>query len=492
MKILYIPLDERPCNNLYPFNYFENTDSIQLISLPSNLLGYKKNPANIKGIWEFIFKNLNDINAIVGSFDTLIYGSLLNSRLHQNSFEELMEHVTKIKQLKQLKPNLQIYGFSLIMRTPKYNSSDEEPNYYEQYGENIFKRKYLLDKQDKLGLNEKELEELNNIQVPQQYLNDYENRRNCNVLILQEIIKLYNKNIINFMSIPQDDSAKYGYTAIDQKKVFSSFKQQLNTYSGADEAGVAMLARFLNDYQNKNPKFYAFYPSEYNPDFIPMYEDRTIETNLKAHVQVIGGTLTDNINECDYVIAYNITNQNQMCESWEQFDNDSNLTQHNQSLKNFVQQIKFCVNNNNKVIIVDSAYANGGDVQLIKLLNKENLLDKIYVYKGWNTNCNSLGSSLANACLVNNYQNQLKNLALSYYEDVIYQSIVRMNINKTLNNFDANYFDISNQIDLVEKMIKTSCDLKYHKFIQSENLQYNFKIFSPWKRMFELGVQIDE
>ena len=39
------------------------------------------------------------------------------------------------------------------MRTPRYNSSDEEPGYYEEeYGERIFRFGWLNDKKDREGL----------------------------------------------------------------------------------------------------------------------------------------------------------------------------------------------------------------------------------------------------------------------------------------------------------------------------------------------------
>lgn len=51
------------------------------------------------------------------------------------------------------------------------------------------------------------------------------------------------------------------------------------------------------------------------------------------------------------------------------------------------------------VALCDSAFSNGGDIQLIEYLDELNLLDKLISYAGWNTNCNTLGTTLAQACL---------------------------------------------------------------------------------------------
>lgn len=492
MKILYVCLDNRPCNNLYPSNYLNSNSEFELIKIPTNLLGYKKEAAKLDLIWEFIFENISKVDALVGSIDTLIYGSLLNSRLHQNDVNTLNKYVENLKKLKSLNSKLKIYGFCLIMRTPKYSSSDEEPDYYEQYGFEIYRKKYLLDKKNIANLTKNEDIELTNIKIPNEYVKDYETRRDTNAKMLLKIINLYNEKYIDLLTIPQDDSAKYGYTAIDQRLIFSSFKEKLLTYSGADEAGCSLLARFINDCLNKQYKFYVLYSENNLGNFIPLYEDRNISVNLKSHVEVFNAQITKNIEESDFVICYNVTNEEVMCESLEQLKYESKLVDHNKNLINFVANIKNYIQMGKKVILVDSAYANGGDLRLIKLLKENNLLDKLDVYKGWNTNCNSLGSAISNACLnqISTNENRLKNLALSYYEDVIYQGIVKGEVSLVLDKYNCNYFDISPNLNQVENLIFTQCNNYYNDLIKNSNLDFEFKIYSPWKRMFELGVEV--
>ena len=49
-----------------------------------------------------------------------------------------------------------IYGFQVVMRCPNYSSSDEEPDYYEIYGAQIYKAGEVLHK-DRLGISHKVL-----------------------------------------------------------------------------------------------------------------------------------------------------------------------------------------------------------------------------------------------------------------------------------------------------------------------------------------------
>ena len=149
MKIIYIPLDERPCNRLYPEYIANCNDEIEIVSPDISILGRKKQSGNLELIWSFLEENIEDVDVAILSIDMLLYGGLLPSRLHKNTLEELELYVNKIEKLKTINKNLKIYAFNLIMRTPKYNSSDEEPYYYEFYGEDIFKRSHLIDKKNR-------------------------------------------------------------------------------------------------------------------------------------------------------------------------------------------------------------------------------------------------------------------------------------------------------------------------------------------------------
>ena len=68
----------------------------------------------------------------------LLYGGIIPSRLHHFSLEELTGRLDAVRELKKRNPKLKIFAFALIMRCPSYSSSDEEPDYYEICGREIF------------------------------------------------------------------------------------------------------------------------------------------------------------------------------------------------------------------------------------------------------------------------------------------------------------------------------------------------------------------
>ena len=93
----------------------------------------------------------------------LLYGGLLSSRLHHLTEDILEEHLDVLQELKTLNPHLKIYAFQCIMRCPQYNSSEEEPDYYEDYGYALFKKKYLEDKEERETLTSEEEIEKNRV-----------------------------------------------------------------------------------------------------------------------------------------------------------------------------------------------------------------------------------------------------------------------------------------------------------------------------------------
>ncbi|MGL5378438.1 DUF4127 family protein [Clostridium sp.] len=502
-KIIYIPLDERPCNLLYPQYMSEVRDDIKLIAPGYDILGDKKNSADINKIWEFIYENIEDTDILVMSMEMVMYGGLLPSRIHYLNEDHKENILNKIKKLKQINKNLKIYASNLIMRTPKYNSSDEEPDYYENYGERIFKRAYLKDKKERTGLNNEEEQLLNNIclELPKEHIDDYENRRRFNININKDIINMVKCSHIDFLSIPQDDSAEFGYTAIDQSTIYKHIREnrlqrKVNMYPGADEVGASLVARAINDIENRKPKIYPLYSSTLGPTLIPLYEDRIMNESLKSHIMVTGSEITNNEEEADIILAINSPGKI-MQESWDQFDKDITYTSF-RNLLCFVEQIQNYINKGKKVIICDSAFANGGDLELITLLDEFDVLDKLMSYKGWNTNCNSLGTTLAQGiiCLGCNINEDIvkKNLIYHILEDALYQPIVRMDItHNILDEFNANYFDLNNKEKEINEIMNEKLKLAYNEYILNtfkEVKDIEISTFSPWRRMFEIGIDL--
>ncbi|MCL6573812.1 MAG: DUF4127 family protein, partial [Bacillus sp. (in: Bacteria)] len=409
--------------------------------------------------------------------------------------------IGRLRSLRNSHPELPIYASNLIMRTPKYSSSDEEPDYYEYWGRELFLRAYLLDKQKRETLSVEESEQFQDIisRLPEEYIEDYETRRNFNSRINIQMLDLVKDGVLTFLSMPQDDSAEYGYTAIDQKKVVAKrdqlrLQQKVHMYPGADEVGSTLLARVYNELKGQRPTIYPFWSSTLGPQLIPMYEDRPYFESLKAHVLAAGCQLVEHAKEADLILAYN-TPGRVMQESWDQQRKDITYTSF-RNLLTFVDQIKTFVQSGNKVMVADSAFANGGDGELIKLLDGEVILDQLISYKGWNTNCNTLGTTICQGVLgVAGKPDVIKeNLIYHLLDDYFYQAEIRMDlVADFLPAYCLTYFDLKESVERVNQERDTRLLKRYNEMIlySFKDIELEeIKSFAPWNRMFECGLSL--
>ncbi len=423
MKVLMIPLDDRPCNYKYPQMIANTNEQIEYQMLPFNFVGYKKEKANTDKISNWLRSQINQVDALVCSLDMLLYGGLIPSRLHNDSVETICQRLEILKVLKTENPSLKIYAQCSIMRTPKYSSSDEEPDYYEQYGEEIFWKRYLEDKQERNGLDIKEQQKLESIVLPFEIEKDYRQRRETNMAVIMKIIDYVADDIIDFISIGQDDSAEYGYTAIDQLQVKRrinalNLDQRIYIYPGADEVIMSLLARAYLEFVERDYTVSVTYSSTLGPSLTPMYEDRPFFESLKSHVDVTGGLVVSG--QAEYSLFVN-TPGKAMQESWDQLEKLDQTYNSHRNLKHFVKLIKRDIELGRKVIIADVAFANGSDIELVKYLIAENLLDKCYGYAGWNTHCNTLGTVISQGVIAPKVTGVVKyNNLYHVLEDCIY------------------------------------------------------------------------
>lgn len=504
-KIAYIPLDERPCNYSFPNLLLDKGTAqgeVNLVRPDLSLMGKKKEPGNTRGIWEWLYEETVDSDGLILSLDTLLYGGIIPSRLHQLTLEECKDTLARLSRIKEINPNVKIYAFNLIMRCPKYSSSDEEPEYYANWGSEIFQYGKLHHQTLANLASEEDYKQYENLkqQLPQEVVDDYFSRRQINVEVNKLVLEYVNNGLIDFLIIPQDDSAPYGWTAIDQQEVrgaiaFHDLELNVYMYPGADEVGCTLLARMINSFRDKRPLVYPVFSSIQGPSVTPLYEDRPLMETLKYQILAAGGLTTSILAEADFALFVNSPVESMM-EAAHQ-NNLSTKYQVNRNLIDFVEQLDFTMNERNIPCVVgDVAFANGSDLALLKLMKRKNLLFKLAGYAGWNTSSNTLGTCIAQGMLHNIYgrtQTHSNFLALRYVEDAGYCSYVRQNVTNTiLPALDYDYFLVDGRNGRVSEIVQE----QLHDFIKGNLIDEDNKIlikecYMPWSRMFEVGLEVE-
>ncbi|TJY44536.1 DUF4127 family protein [Cohnella pontilimi] len=512
-RIVYLPLDERPCNAKFPLQIAAAAD-IEMAAPPPALLGRKKQPADTARIADWLQEQTSGSGYLIVSLDMLVYGGIVPSRLHYLSIEDCRSRLQTLAQLKKANPKLRIYAFNLIMRAPAYNSSDEEPDYYADYGAQLSMFGRLQDKQAREGLTESERmkwEQLS-LELPEAVQQDFIGRRRINSAVNELAVELTANETIDFLIIPLDDNAKYGYSSSEQRKLLASVQDKqlfdrVHIYPGADEVGNTLFARVFCEIRWYQPDIFIRHSSASGPFAIPKYEDRSLAESLKCQITAAGGYIADHASDADFVLMINSppVGQYDMAETTDSFEQRHASYFSEINYREFAHAIRRYADKGYMLALADVATCNGADEPLMKLLSGMGLLSSLSAYAGWNTSGNSLGTVIPHAIVESYFHKKEKkggsvrsrNSEAFYLsrlvEDWGYQAIVRMDVAyRHIEKLGGNYFDVAAIHDQAAALIQDKLQAFIDEFLKEldpgrirlEN------VILPWKRMFEVGFDL--
>ncbi|MCM1305643.1 MAG: DUF4127 family protein [Butyrivibrio sp.] len=492
-KIVFVPLDDRPCNKLFPQYLFGSSEIAFTVFQET---GEKKRPAEYEKVRDFLLRECRDAYGLVLSMDMLLYGGLLPSRLHHMRREELKSRAELLRELRQANPALVIYAFQTIMRCPVYSSSDEEPDYYGICGHEIYKSGELWHKQ-MLGQSlEEDLEAIHKEILPGA-LEDFLARRECNVAMDEESLSYVRDGTLDFLVFPQDDCSPYGYAALDQQKIYGKVREygleeKVAVYPGADEVGMTLTARILNGSKGCVPKVYVKYAAESAREMIPLYEGSPLSGTIRRHLEAAGCQETDSWEEADMILG--ISAAGIMEEAIVQpfcgpeYDTGRNLEEFTEFLGERKRQGKV-------VTLADNAYANGGDLRLVRMLNEKNLLMVLDGYAGWNTSANTLGTAIAEgvAALHQGRTAAHKNfMAERYLEDAGYCSVVRRSVSQAVEEKGMEKTCLHEKQGEFSRLAETELRAFAEDYLSAAADRIRIVYLAmPWERMFEVDLRAE-
>lgn len=544
MKILLLPLDERPCNAAFPGRLFP-ADKVQIL-LPRKL-GHKKKPADFSVLSDFLFEKAKDADALLLSLDMLLYGGLIPSRLHHLKTETLFSRLHLIQELKEKYPALPIYAFATVMRCPAYSSDDEEPDYYERFGSAIHARGALMHRAlaglttsseaegpvpSPAGLlpaasGEGEISapfssaepvsasslDDGDSQDPEPCLSsdfetclaDYLARRARNKQLSLQALELVKEGILESIVFPQDDSMRFGFPAMDQEEIRRriltlGLTERAMMYPGSDEIALTLLCHLLLNHHGLLPKVYVKYLTDGARSLIPLYEGLPLSATTSYQLHAAGCVTADTCAEADLVLLETAASGS-MEEAWSQPSRSPSYF----AERNFPEMLSFIqrMRSAGKVVTVaDNAYANGGDLDLIRILDADHLLMDLQGYASWNTNANTMGCAIAMGVCAFLYgeqglfpdpaaEAQRRNFLISrYIEDACYQADVRQYVTEKIRPLGFDYFFTGEEEGEVRDLILAELQIRIKTELSSlaDRIQIR-RLTLPWKRMFEIDLE---
>lgn len=498
-KVLFVPHDSRPISD-------EQTEATikaigwDIETAPIEMLGNRENLGNPEEVWDWLEDNAQKANIAVVSSDTLLYGSLVGSRKHDYSQHVIDERVVRFREFKKINPNLKIYVFGSIMRTPRSAeaSGGAEPSYYESYGSDIFRYTSLTDKQETEGLTrreKKEYEFLGHL-IPKAAMDDWLNRRNKNFAASKQLIELEREGLFDYLALGRDDNAPYSQTHMESRKLAAAGADlgpsKFQAMAGIDEFALLMLTRAVNDWTSSVPFVYVKYNWGRGGNTVPKYSDEKISESIKAHVTAAGGLIVGSQKNADFNLLVNTNPSGQTFEANDR-GNDGKMREGTRYFADLVQE---SVASGKPTCVADIAYANGADNAMMEELKKRGLLFKLRAYSGWNTPTNSTGFVLSQGMLSSKMTDDEcdKLLLTRYLDDWAYQANIRGIIGRQLGWLRAsgNYSALGDRKRAAEarttNFMKRFAEMNLPPFEGLEYLEVTF----PWNRMFEAKFDLSK
>ncbi|MBR5912801.1 MAG: DUF4127 family protein [Selenomonadaceae bacterium] len=498
-KIIYIPIDNRPISLKQTADVAEKL-GYEVLVPPDEILGTRESIGDPDKLWDWLNKNAAGADAAVISTDAMLYGSLVGSREHNLTDEEIMSRAKRFADFKEKFPFVPIYAFSTIMRTARMGSNAAyEPEYYATYGMAIFRYTALKDKAEVEKLTRKEQQELADLEknIPKEYLDDWFQRREKNYNALKYFADLAREYKFDYLLFGADDSAEYSQTHLESRHL-AEYTRDMGKFhchvmSGADELGILMISRAVNKNIGEIPLVAVKYNEGKGPSTFPRYGNETISESVDGAILAAGGFRINMDNRADFVVAVNTNYDGKTLEA----NYPENVTTPRRGTKPFVKILKDLTDKNYSVGVIDIAYANGADNALMDQMRINDLLFKIRAYGGWNTPSNSSGFLIGSGILTRWMDNRdVETLLLTrYFDDWVYQANVRRVVTDMLPKLPGTGAKAS----LDEKAAKVDelTSQMARKFVE-ENIKLpqgyllkNIFFTHPWNRMYEAGVSFE-
>ena len=441
MRLAFVPIDNRPVCYTLPKLIADIDEGIEFLMPERNLLGGLTKNADVEGLFSWL-RDLQKLDVIILSLDTLAYGGLVSSRRCPETFEQIKKRVETLRDILKEK-DCKIYAFSSIMRISNNNFNIEEKEYWSDWGKKIFKYSYdgCVDSGD----------------IPQDILEDYLKTRKRNFDINKLYLEWQKEGLFEKLIFSKDDCAEFGIN-VDEAKELESLGGFTKT--GADEIPLSLLSCAIQGDISVCPIFLE--PEHKN--HVSNYEDISIEKSVLGQLELAGCRVVSQ-NDADILLYVN------------NFKDKQGEIVMGVDTENFSGIFETPAT---PYMIVDVRFANGADNNFVDALFKDKFIDEnFYGYSAWNTSANSLGSLICAAkvkFLASKYNEKaFKKVQITrFLDDWAYQA----NVRQTLKNPDIDMLNsgMKEYEKIVAKVLETEVDVKY--------------IF-PWERLFEVEVEFN-
>ena len=487
MRLLLVPPDVRPPTYDFPVKLAQAA-GLEVLTPPPEALPDLNQPGKADFLKRWLLEHTPKADVLIISLETLCLGGMIPARRVEDSFEEAVEKLELLCELKTLNPDLRIYVGGVVVRVAHGNDPLEEKTYYGEWGDALRDYSEWFDRFARSGKEEdKGRLEQAKTNVPQEILDDWLATRRRNHQLHLRALELTHEGVIEHICLTLDDTSTYGLAANDRRALEAKTDelklwQKVDIYPGADEVPATLLARAV---QEKPSKVYVRCSGSLGAAASLIFEDRPVGELVTAQLRAARCVQVDTLAEADFVLAVNTPAIGQ-AEPQPNFESVDTAVRY---LPAFIDFLEHCLADGIPVALADIAYPNGAERRLMTLVD-ELPLNRLAGYGAWNTAGNTLGGVIAMGVVSGRIKNRalwFETLFNRFVDDYLYQAEVRAAVASQL--VQSNPFDLGPQKEEAETLLEEKMQPLARAFWDKHFAQENVKLIwkgsrLAWPRLF--------
>jgi len=391
VKIAFLPLDERPVTR-DAFLTLAAIAGAETVTPPREQLGSLKRPADVEAMWAWLEGPGADSELVIASAELPVYGGLVPSRVGREPLDRCLALAARWAEVRRAAPRRRVYLSASNLRLPNSADATEEPDYWVEYGPQIFALSFHEDRYEATGdPASRERAAAAAAAVPAGVLADARWRRERNLAVLLRLVDLAGAEVFDGLLIGQDDAAEYGWTRRDLRAVAAAVEARgaasraWVTY-GTDELTARLLARAVVSGRRDHPAVQVMYSAPAHRGVIPRYEGQALDLTVTSHIVTAGCRRV----EASPDLALFVHNS-----PGDQLEAPEQQPYPPAELDGFWAALAGVAASGVPCALADVRYSNGADRTLVARLLAAPRASGVSAYGGWNTMSNALGMALA-------------------------------------------------------------------------------------------------
>jgi hypothetical protein len=501
-----LPLDDRPPNLQFP-RRLGAVGGISLRLPPRRLLGRYLQPGDCEGLWPWLEAASRDADGVIISCDMLAYGGLVASRTTQVPAGEAISRVERLRELRLRFPQLRVYAFAVI---PRLGVTVSSPR-LAKLGPMLARYHEL---RHRSPLDQEQSDELARLaaELPPQIIADHDAMRQRNLEVNKALVALVGEGALDFLVLAQEDAPPTGPHVAEQKELVTEAHERavadrMRIYPGADETGIALMARAAAKAVGGKPTVYPLCGTPGGTECVALFEDRPLGRTIGGQIEGIGLEVSETEQDADIVFAFHAPHLPKQTDI-------SCVIEASAPDPEFVTHLADAARGGKAVALADVAYCNGADPALVSALGAEKMLPHLAAFAAWNTAGNTIGTALAQAVLWwtrravgsragrrNAERAHIEFLFERLVDDYGYQTVVRADAYKfvrgILGEWPLNLRRSRRRaLEYVRGRIEPLARQLFAEHLEGEEMNgrriaalRDLRIRLPWPRLFEVEVE---